>query len=66
MLGLLPTVDPDGLLEFSVLYNDHSSKPVSKQFGGVARKISRMLKTVCHAKSTALVIRNGWSAIAGR
>ena len=59
MPGLLPTVDPDGLLEFSVVYTDRALNHMSKRFGGVMREISRMLKTVYHAKSTVLVPGSG-------
>jgi aspartate aminotransferase-like enzyme len=59
MPGLLPTVDPDGLLEFSVVYTDRALNHMSKRFGGVMREISRMLKTVYHAKSSVLVPGSG-------
>ena len=59
MPGLLPAVDPDGLLEFSVVYTDRSLNHMSKRFGGVMREISRMLKTVYHAKSAVLVPGSG-------
>jgi aspartate aminotransferase-like enzyme len=59
MPGLLPAVDPDGLLEFSVVYTDRALNHMSKRFGGVMREISRMLKTVYHAKSTVLVPGSG-------
>ena len=59
MPGLLPNVDPDGLLEFSVVYTDRSLNHMSKRFGGVMREISRMLKTVYHAKSSVLVPGSG-------
>ncbi len=59
MPGLLPTVDPDGLLEFSVVYTDRALNHMSKRFGSVMREISRMLKTVYHAKSTVLVPGSG-------
>ena len=59
MPGLLPTVDPDGLLEFSVVYTDRALNHMSTRFGGVMREISRMLKTVYHAKSTVLVPGSG-------
>ena len=59
MPGLLPSVDPDGLLEFSVVYTDRSLNHMSKRFGGVMREISRMLKAVYHAKSTVLVPGSG-------
>ena len=59
MPGLFPTVDPDGLLEFSVVYTDRSLNHMSKRFGAVMREISRMLKTVYHAKSSVLVPGSG-------
>ncbi len=59
MPGLLPNVDPNGLLEFSVVYTDRSLNHMSKRFGGVMREISRMLKTVYHAKSAVLVPGSG-------
>ena len=59
MPGLLPDVDPNGLLEFSVVYTDRALNHMSKRFGGVMREISRMLKTVYHAKSTVLVPGSG-------
>jgi aspartate aminotransferase-like enzyme len=59
MPGLLPNVDPMGLLEFSVVYTDRSLNHMSGQFGGVMRDISRMLKEVYKAKSVALVPGSG-------
>ncbi len=59
MPGLLPDVDPDGLLEFSVVYTDRSLNHMSKSFQGVMKDISCILKTVYHAKSVALVPGSG-------
>jgi aspartate aminotransferase-like enzyme len=59
MPGLLPNVDPDGLLEFSVVYTDRSLNHMSKRFQGVMTDISRMLKSVYHAKSAVLVPGSG-------
>lgn len=59
MPGLLPNVDPDGLLEFSVVYTDRSLNHMSKRFQGVMKEISRILKTVYHAHSTVLVPGSG-------
>jgi aspartate aminotransferase-like enzyme len=59
MPGLLPQVDPDGLLEFSVVYTDRSLNHMSKNFQGVMKDISAILKTVYHAKSVALVPGSG-------
>ena len=39
MPGLLPDVDPDGLLEFSVVYTDRALNHMSKRFIGVAHKL---------------------------
>jgi aspartate aminotransferase-like enzyme len=59
MPGLLPNVDPTGLLEFSVVYTDRSLNHMSQQFGGVMRDISSMLKEVYGAHSVALVPGSG-------
>jgi aspartate aminotransferase-like enzyme len=59
MPGLLPNVDPAGLLEFSVVYTDRSLNHMSQQFGGVMRDISGMLKEVYNCKSVALVPGSG-------
>lgn len=59
MPGLLSNVDPDGLLEFSVVYTDRSLNHMSKRFQGVMTDISRMLKAVYHAKSAVLVPGSG-------
>jgi aspartate aminotransferase-like enzyme len=59
MPGLLPNVDPAGLLEFSVVYTDRSLNHMSRQFGDVMRDISGMLKSVYKAKSVALVPGSG-------
>ena len=59
MPGLLPNVDPDGLLEFSVVYTDRALNHMSKSFQGVMKDISAMLKSVYHAKSVAIVPGSG-------
>jgi len=59
MPGLLPHIDPDGLLEFSVVYTDRSLNHMSQRFGGVMTDISRMLKSVYGAHSVALVPGSG-------
>ena len=59
MPGLLPQIDPDGLLEFSVVYTDRALNHMSKRFQGVMTDISRMLKTVYGAHSVALVPGSG-------
>jgi aspartate aminotransferase-like enzyme len=59
MPGLLSTVDPDGLLEFSVVYTDRALNHMSQRFQGVMKDISRILKEVYHAKSAVLVPGSG-------
>ncbi len=59
MPGLLNNIDPDGLLEFSVVYTDRALNHMSRRFGGVMTDISRMLKTVYQAHSVVLVPGSG-------
>jgi hypothetical protein len=42
MPGLLPHIDPDGLLEFSVVYTDRALNHMSQRFKGVMTDIGRM------------------------
>ena len=59
MPGLVPHIDPDGLLEFSVVYTDRALNHMSQRFQGVMRDISAMLKEVYHAPSVAIVPGSG-------
>ncbi len=59
MPGLLPLIDPDGLLEFSVVYTDRALNHMSQRFQGVMRDIASILKEVYHAHATALVPGSG-------
>ena len=59
MSGLLPHVDPDGLLEFSVVYTDRALNHMSQKFQGVMRDISSVLKEVYHARSAIVVPGSG-------
>ena len=59
MSGLLPLVDPDGLLEFSVVYTDRALNHMSKRFQQVMKDISVTLKEVYHAKSAVVVPGSG-------
>ncbi len=59
MPGLLPNVDPDGLLEFSVVYTDRALNHMSARFRGVMTDISAILKEVYHAKAAVLVPGSG-------
>lgn len=59
MAGLLPDVDPDGLLEYSVVYTDRALNHMSQSFQGVMRDISATLKRVYNAHAVAVVPGSG-------
>ncbi|MDB5889424.1 MAG: alanine--glyoxylate aminotransferase family protein [Polaromonas sp.] len=59
MPGLLPHIDPDGLLEFSVVYTDRALNHMSTSFQRVMTDISGVLKEVYNADATALVPGSG-------
>jgi len=63
MTALLDTVDPDGLLEYSVVFTDRSLNHMSGAFGQVMRDISGMLKEVYGASHVALVPGGGTFAM---
>ncbi len=59
MTGLLPDVDPDGLLEYSVVFTDRSLNHMSQTFQGVMTDISATLKAVYKAEAMAVVPGGG-------
>ena len=59
MAGLLSDIDPDGLLEFSVVYTDRALNHMSQKFQGVMKDISSILKEVYQAPSSVLVPGSG-------
>jgi len=59
MPALLSHIDPDGLLEFSVVYTDRALNHMSQRFQGVMKDISSILKDVYKAHSVALVPGSG-------
>jgi aspartate aminotransferase-like enzyme len=59
MPGLLPDIDPDGLLEYSVVYTDRALNHMSGKFQGVMRDISAMLKEVYSARAAVIVPGSG-------
>jgi aspartate aminotransferase-like enzyme len=59
MPGLLPNVDPDGLLEFSVVYTDRSLNHMSEEFKRVMVDISGVLKDAYNASSAVIVPGSG-------
>ncbi|MEY4643034.1 MAG: hypothetical protein RLZZ227_3028 [Pseudomonadota bacterium] len=59
MPGLLPNVDPDGLLEYSVVYTDRALNHMSQSFQSVMRDSSALLKEVYQAEGVAIVPGSG-------
>ena len=59
MPALLPNVDPDGLLEYSVVYTDRALNHMSRSFQATMRGISAILKQVYAAKSAVVVPGSG-------
>jgi aspartate aminotransferase-like enzyme len=59
MPGLLPDVDPDGLLEYSVVFTDRSLNHMSLAFQGVMNDISATLKKVYNAERVVVVPGGG-------
>ena len=59
MPALLSNIDPDGLLEFSVVYTDRALNHMSQRFQGVMKDISAILKDVYKAHAVALVPGSG-------
>ena len=55
MPGLLPHVDPDGLLEYSVVYTDRAVNHMSKKFQRTMCAISDILKQAYAARSAVVV-----------
>jgi len=59
MPGLLPDVDPEGLLEFSVVYTDRSLNHMSQRFVRVMQDILATLKEVYHAHTAVVLPGSG-------
>ncbi|MEE9327547.1 MAG: hypothetical protein V3U71_09660 [Cocleimonas sp.] len=59
MPALLPNVDPDGLLEYSVVYTDRALNHMSQSFQTVMNDISSTLKEVYNAKAVIVVPGSG-------
>src|SRR5690606_16837221 len=59
MPSLLPDVDPDGLLEYSVVYTDRAVNHMSNAFQGVMKDISRVLKQTYNASAAIVVPGSG-------
>ena len=59
MSSLVPAIDPDGLLEYSVVFTDRSLNHMSAAFQQVMRDISTTLKEVYQAAAVAVVPGGG-------
>ena len=59
MPSLLPDTDPNGLLEYSVVFSDRSLNHMSQSFRDVMINISNTLKKVYKAESVVLVPGGG-------
>ncbi len=59
MSRLVPVVDPDGLLEYSVVFTDRALNHMSKVFQQVMRDISGTLKQVYNARAAVIVPGGG-------
>ncbi len=59
MAALLSNIDPDGLLEYSVVFTDRSLNHMSQSFQGVMRDISSTLKEVYKADGVVVVPGGG-------
>ncbi len=63
MPGLLPDIDPDGLLEYSVVFSDRSLNHMSQRFRDVMTYLSVTLKRTYAAEGVAVVPGGGTYAM---
>ena len=63
MPGLLTNIDPDGLLEYSVVYTDRSLNHMSQSFQSVMNDVSTSLKGVYNAQEVIVVPGGGTYAM---
>jgi aspartate aminotransferase-like enzyme len=63
MPGLRPDIDPDGLLEFSVVFTDRSLNHMSQSFQGVMRDINAILCEAYNADRAVVVPGGGTYAM---
>lgn len=59
MSSLRPEIDPDGLLEYSVVFTDRALNHMSRRFQGVVREVSGILKEAYHGHAVAIVPGGG-------
>lgn len=56
-------IDPDGLLEYSVVFTDRSLNHMSQRFVGVMQDVLGMLRSTYHAETVAIVPGGGTFAM---
>ena len=59
MPGLLPNVDPDGLLEYSVVFSDRALNHMSRAFQRVMTEVAQTLESVYRAPASVIVPGSG-------
>lgn len=59
MPALRHDIDPDGLLEYSVVYTDRALNHMSQAFQNVMKDLSALLKTLYHADAVAIIPGSG-------
>ena len=59
MPGLLPKIDPDGLLEYSVVFSDRALNHMSRAFQRVMRDVAQTLREVYGARAAVIVPGSG-------
>ena len=59
MSSIYPQIDPDGLMEYSVVYTDRALNHMSRTFQEIMREISSTLKVVYKANVVAVVPGSG-------
>ena len=63
MPGLLTNIDPDGLLEYSVVYTDRSLNHMSQSFQDIMNDVSTSLKSAYNAQAVIVVPGGGTYAM---
>ncbi len=63
MPGLLPEVDPEGLLEYSVVFTDRALNHMSQSFQTVMKDISQTMKEVYRCEAAVVVPGSGTFAM---
>ena len=59
MPGLLPNVDPDGLLEYSVVFSDRALNHMSRAFQRVMTHVAQTVESVYRAPASVIVPGSG-------